>query len=90
MADLDDVLGWSGATGPNDDYRRACELLDRVPNGGGGTMPLGVGTRLVWDMPTGTADVWRHGPDTIVISRPWVDDEDVASFLARTASYEAV
>jgi len=83
VADRDDVLGWSGATGPNDDYGRACELLDRVPNGAGGTMPLGAGTGLVWDMPTGTADVWRRGADTIVISRPWVDDdENVASYLA--------
>jgi hypothetical protein len=83
VGDRDDVVSWRGVEEPGDDYRRACEVLDLQPTAGGGTVPVGAGAGVIWDMPTGTAHVWRRRPNEIVISRAWVDaDQNMASFLA--------
>jgi hypothetical protein len=83
VADRVSAAAWRGASLGSTDYCRACELLDIGPGTAGGSLALGENEGIVWDMPTGTADIWRRRPDVIVISRPWVDaDENLASLLA--------
>ena len=81
IADRELASGWTGALGT--DYQRACDLFDADPDMPGGPVALDGGWGLLWDMPTGTAEVWRRGAAQLTISRPWVDpEEDVSEQLA--------
>jgi hypothetical protein len=83
VADRVSVAAWRGASLGSTDYNRACELLDVGPGAAGGPLALGENEGIVWDMPTGTADIWRRRSDVVLISRPWVDaNENSASLLA--------
>jgi hypothetical protein len=83
VADRVSAAAWRGASLGGTDYSRACELLEVGHGTAGGSLALGGNEGIVWDMPTGTADIWRRRPDVIVISRPWVGaDEHLASVLA--------
>jgi hypothetical protein len=77
IADRELAAGWTGAFGT--DYQRACDLFDADPDVPGGPVALNGGWGMVWDMPTGTAEVWRRGAAQLTISRPWVDPDDVTS-----------
>jgi hypothetical protein len=72
LIDRDGVGEWSGTDG--DDYHRACTLLDEGDDGS--EITIGSHRGLLWDMPTGTADIWRAAADTLVLSRPWLNPED--------------
>ena len=69
LIDLAGVGEWSGVEG--DDYGRACKLLDELENGG--EISIGRQRGLLWEMPTGTAEIWRQSPDIHLLSRPWLD-----------------
>jgi hypothetical protein len=75
-----------GALGDDAEYERACELFEANPAAPGGQVEVASvlgATAVIWDMPTGTADVWRRGPDFLVVARSWLDDSDRrAEFLA--------
>ena len=82
LIDRAGVGEWSGIEG--DDYMRACALLDE--QGHASAIAVGRHRGLLWDMPTGTADVWRMASDRLVLSRPWLnpDDENTLEVQARS------
>jgi hypothetical protein len=82
IADREALSSWSGVSGDGDDYQKACDPLNANPNLCGLQLELGGHAAIVWDMPTGTADVWRLSANSLVIVRPWVDEESRAAFLA--------
>ncbi|SRR5712691_793507 len=75
LVDRDAVGSWFGIDG--DDYDRACRLLDQ--NEIGGEIAVGKDRGLLWGVPTGTAEIWRITPGSLVMSRNWLDTEAVRS-----------
>ncbi len=88
IADHAIAKAWAGIDGDGRDYSRACEVLD----GGdapGAMLQVSTGSAVIWDMPTGTAEIWRESPDHLCISRPWLspnDADDQSKLLARLPS----
>ncbi len=86
VTDLEVAKEWAGALGDDAEYERACELFEANPAAPGGQVEVASvlgATAVIWDMPTGTADVWRREPDFLVVARSWLDDSDRrAEFLA--------
>jgi hypothetical protein len=76
VADLSVALTWRGTDGDGRDYQRACDLLERDPFARGTFIEVAGREALLWDMPTGTADVWRRGDGALVLNRTWVDNRD--------------
>jgi len=73
IADRAAVVTWRGADGDGTHYDRACQLLES-------TSPLlavehswAGGTGVLWEMPTGSAEVWRVSEHCVLLSRPWLD-----------------
>lgn len=64
---------WAGAFGDGNDYQRVCDLLNADPGVPGLEVEVGAQRGVIWDMPTGTADVWRRAADSIVVSRTWLE-----------------
>jgi hypothetical protein len=75
LIDRDGVGEWSGIDG--DDYARASTLLDE--GAGGSEIAVGSDRGVLWDMPAGTADIWRGDDDTLVLSRPWLNPKDAGT-----------
>jgi hypothetical protein len=75
LIDRDAVSSWFGIEG--DDYDRACRILDQREVGG--EIPVGEHRGLLWGVPTGTTEIWRITPDSLVLSRNWLDPEAVRS-----------
>ena len=88
LADLEDLRLWGGTD--TNDYSRANEVLDRQAVPPGAVLSLGANTALLWDMPTGTADVFRRSVCEIVIVRAWTSDEDKVTYVASLPSEKAV
>lgn len=89
IVDRELAAGWTGAFGT--DYQRACDLFDADPDVPGGPVALDGGWGMVWDMPTGTAEVWRRGSGGLTISRPWVEPEhDISRQLAEDPPRQVV
>jgi hypothetical protein len=83
IADLHVAANWAGAEGAARDYERAREALEAGPAVPGVQVDVAGATAVIWDMPTGTADVWRHTPDILVVTRSFLELEDSrASLLA--------
>jgi hypothetical protein len=84
LADRETALIWTGAI--DGDYKRACALLDTEPDvndrQAATQMELPEGTVVLWDMPTGTATIWRQDESSLILCRAWLDDE---ADLARLA-----
>jgi hypothetical protein len=76
IADREVVVDWNTVLGDDTDYRRACEPLDRSPQMRGFQLDVAGEAAIVWDIPTGTSDVWRRSPRSVVLSRCWVDRDD--------------
>jgi hypothetical protein len=75
LIDSDAAGNWSGIDG--DDYDRACRFLDQ--NGIGGEIAVGQDRGLLWGVPTGTTEIWRVTPNSLVLSRNWLDPEAARS-----------
>jgi hypothetical protein len=82
LIDRAGVGEWSGIEG--DDYTRACALLDE--QGNASAIDVGSHRGLLWDMPTGTADIWRVASDRLVLSRPWLNPDDESTPEAQARS----
>jgi hypothetical protein len=75
IADRAALARWSGDEGG--DYER---LLGSLRVGQPRTLALNLdgAASLAWNIPTGTAQVWRLGPTAVLLTRSWVDqDEDL-------------
>src|SRR5438132_5533412 len=73
LADLDGVGRWQGIDG--DDYARACAQLDES-HATGFELTLGSRIAAIWDIPPGTAEVWRSSTIELVLSRPWLAEHE--------------
>jgi hypothetical protein len=71
IVDFNAASGWSGVEG--DDYERIVELLVAREEPAGLEIEIAGEPALIWQMPTGTADVWRRPDGSIVLCRPWLD-----------------
>lgn len=83
IADLRVAAKWSGGGGGASDYERACRALEAGPAVPGAQIDVDGATAVIWDMPPGTADVWRRALDVLVVTRSFLEREDRrASLLA--------
>ena len=76
LADHAAIGDWRGTEGT--DYDQVCAVLDDRPDARG----LQHGAAVVWDMPTGTAEVWRTGPRSLRIVWATDENDDVAALPA--------
>lgn len=74
ISDRDAAVQWHGASGDGADYWRACEPLNASPDLRGLQLELAGEDVVIWDMPAGTADVWRVGERSIQLTWSWLDD----------------
>lgn len=100
IGDRELARSWRGAFGDGADYKRACERLETNAAVPGVQIEVSGMAAIVWDMPTGTAEVWRRGADSLILSRPWFAvDADIdrvgyqlaslpAQHLVRLGSFE--
>ena len=70
LADRSAVGGWTGTEG--NDYDRLCRRFDDGEPDAIQVDELGV-QALAWNVPTGTTEVWRVGPNSIALCRVWLD-----------------
>jgi hypothetical protein len=82
---------WLGDWGGEDlgDYQRVCDWLDEHPDQPGYQADIGPSSGLVWELGgAGTADVFRQSDSRVVLSRPWLkeNNEDLAMEAAAAAS----
>jgi len=70
LADWSAVGGWTGTDG--DDYDRLCRRFDDGEPDAIQVDEPGV-RALAWDVPTGTTEVWRVGPNSIALCRVWLE-----------------
>jgi hypothetical protein len=83
IGDRQVALNWKGASGDGADYQRACKQLESNPGIAGAEIHIAGSVAIVWDMPTGTADVWRRTPSSLSLTRSWLDsDNDRGAVLA--------
>jgi hypothetical protein len=84
IADREGALSWKGVFGEgNDDYQRVCDRLNVHRNAPGFEIDLRGQAAIVWDMPIGTAEIWRVAGESLVISRSWLElGSSQARFLA--------
>ena len=65
------LKSWHGVEGEGLDYRRACAIFGASVVHGG-TMEVSGEAAPIWDMGgPGTVDVFRAGPDTVILLRVW-------------------
>ena len=81
IVDFKSAPGWTGIEG---DYQRVTDRLNAGKNNYGIQVEIGGKPAVIWEMPTGTADVWRDSEDSLILCRPWLDlnsdsDEVLAS-----------
>ena len=69
LIDLHGVAEWAGID--SDDYDRACRLLETQRPGA--EIQVGEQRGLLWDVPTGTTDVFRTAVDRLLLSRSWLE-----------------
>ncbi|HVC77492.1 MAG TPA: hypothetical protein VND96_13350 [Candidatus Micrarchaeaceae archaeon] len=74
IGDRELARSWHGVFGDGADYRRACEALEPEAVRGVQIEVGGMAT-IVWDIPTGTAEVWRRATNSLILSRPWFDED---------------
>ena len=74
VGDLDLARSWRGAFGDGADYGRACQALETAAGARGVQIEVNGKPAIVWDMPTGIAEVWRLTANSLVLSRPWFAD----------------
>lgn len=80
IADRTTLSGWTGVEGG--DYERLCDaLVASEPR----ALAVGLAgsAALAWNVPTGTAEAWRTSPSSVLLTRPWVDQEEDARRLAQ-------
>ncbi len=70
IVDFNAAPGWSGVEGS--DYQQVSELLLAQQEPPGLQIEVGGEPALIWQMPTGTADIWRRSDGSIVLCRPWL------------------
>lgn len=85
IVDFKSAPGWIGIEG---DYERVIELLNAGKNNDGIQVEIGGEPAVIWETPTGTADVWRFSEDSLILCRPWLElnsdrDEILASLDLR-------
>lgn len=76
LVDFKVAPNWRGVSGDGNDYRRVIALLDTAREAHGLQITIGDHAAVVWEMATGTADVWRRRDGSLVICRPWLDEDD--------------
>ena len=83
IADRLVALNWRGASGDGADYERACKQLEINTDRAGAEIRIAGAVAVVWNMPTGTADVWRRSPSSLSLTRSWLgSDRDRRAVLA--------
>ena len=80
LADRAALADWSGVDG--DDYGRLCDAL-LVAQPRALSVDLSGSAALAWNVPTGTAEVWRIDPRSVLLARTWVDEEEDIARLAK-------
>lgn len=73
IVDFNAARGWSGVDGG--DYQRVSGGLDAHEDLRGLQVEVLGEPALVWEMPTGTADVWRRSDQSLLLCRPWLEPE---------------
>lgn len=79
LADRAALANWSGVEG--DDYDRLCDAL-LISQPRALSVDLAGAAALAWNVPTGTADVWRTGPASVLLARAWVNEDEELAQLA--------
>jgi hypothetical protein len=74
IGDRELARSWRGVLGDGADYQRACEALGPAAALRGVQIEVGGVAAIVWDMATGTAEVWRRTTNSLILSRPWFDE----------------
>ena len=72
VIDRDDLAQWQGIEGK--DYARADQLL--ALQRPGAEIDVGPVKGILWDMPTGTAYIFRVRDGSLLINRPWPRSND--------------
>jgi len=70
IVDFNAASRWFGVEGG--DYERITDLLLARQEPSGLQIEIAGEPALIWQMPTGTADVWRRSDGSIVLCRPWL------------------
>lgn len=73
IADLSAASKWSGLDGEPSDYDRLLGQLQGAGDPPGLQIDLAGIPVVVWQMPTGTAEIWRRDDNSLLISRPWLE-----------------
>jgi hypothetical protein len=74
IADFEAASKWSGIDGEPSDYERLIGHLEVAGDAPGLQIDLAGIPAIAWQMPTGTAEIWRRGKDSLLISRPWLEE----------------
>lgn len=71
IADRTAIASWAGVD--TDDYDQLARALD-VSEPRALAVTRGGLLGLAWNVPTGTTQIWRTGPSSLLLTRSWVDD----------------
>ncbi|HET9782698.1 MAG TPA: hypothetical protein VFR33_13070 [Candidatus Dormibacteraeota bacterium] len=71
IIDFSAARNWTGVFGDKQDYQRLCDRLEASVENHGASVEVGGQSAVAWDMPTGTADIWRRSEGSVVLCRVW-------------------